>query len=244
MKLEQGQPVEALAHPAGAAQGSRLAHGGAAARAARAAGARAATPRSRRSSTSWSSARSTGRRKAISCAPRRTRRSSPRAPTMRRGLRGYWGSCPTPSSGCRGSRAPPRGASWRMGADREAAEILARSLERQWDSDLVALYAQCRLGRRDAAARAGRALARRAQPGRDAAPRAGRALRAGAAVGQGADLPRGEPRARRRVSHPRRARRAARAAGPRPRGQRPPRRGARSSRWPSSSRAGSSRRAA
>ncbi len=29
--------------------------------------------------------------------------------------------------------------------DREAADILARSLERQWDSDLVALYAECRL---------------------------------------------------------------------------------------------------
>jgi HemY protein len=29
------------------------------------------------------------------------------------------------------------------GDDREAAEILARSLDRQWDSDLVALYAEC-----------------------------------------------------------------------------------------------------
>jgi HemY protein len=31
-----------------------------------------------------------------------------------------------------------------LGSDREAAEIIARSLERDWDSDLVALYAQCR----------------------------------------------------------------------------------------------------
>jgi len=31
-----------------------------------------------------------------------------------------------------------------LGGDREAAELLARSLEREWNSDLVALYAQCR----------------------------------------------------------------------------------------------------
>ena len=31
-----------------------------------------------------------------------------------------------------------------LGGDREAAEILARSLERDWNSDLVLLYAQCR----------------------------------------------------------------------------------------------------
>ena len=61
----------------------------------------------------------------------------------------------------------------------------------------VAIYADCRVPEPDAPARAGRALARRAQPGRGAAPRAGRAVRAAAAVGQGADVPRGEPRARR-----------------------------------------------
>jgi HemY protein len=32
-----------------------------------------------------------------------------------------------------------------QGASREAADIVARSLERQWDPDLVALYAECRL---------------------------------------------------------------------------------------------------
>jgi HemY protein len=31
-----------------------------------------------------------------------------------------------------------------LGGDREAAELLGRSLEREWNSDLVALYAQCR----------------------------------------------------------------------------------------------------
>jgi len=33
-----------------------------------------------------------------------------------------------------------------LGGDREAADILARSLERAWDSDLVELYGECRLG--------------------------------------------------------------------------------------------------
>ncbi len=31
-----------------------------------------------------------------------------------------------------------------LGGDRDAAEILAKSLEREWNSDLVALYAECR----------------------------------------------------------------------------------------------------
>lgn len=33
-----------------------------------------------------------------------------------------------------------------LGGDREAAELIARSLERDWDSDLVDLYGECRLG--------------------------------------------------------------------------------------------------
>jgi HemY protein len=33
-----------------------------------------------------------------------------------------------------------------LGGDREAAEIVARSLERGWDSELVELYGECRLG--------------------------------------------------------------------------------------------------
>ncbi|HZI84990.1 MAG TPA: heme biosynthesis HemY N-terminal domain-containing protein [Casimicrobiaceae bacterium] len=33
-----------------------------------------------------------------------------------------------------------------LGADREAAEIVVRSLEREWDSELVELYGECRLG--------------------------------------------------------------------------------------------------
>jgi HemY protein len=33
-----------------------------------------------------------------------------------------------------------------LGGDREAADIISRSLDRAWDSDLVELYAECRLG--------------------------------------------------------------------------------------------------
>jgi HemY protein len=33
-----------------------------------------------------------------------------------------------------------------LGGDREAAEIIARSLEREWDSGLVELYGECKLG--------------------------------------------------------------------------------------------------
>jgi HemY protein len=33
-----------------------------------------------------------------------------------------------------------------LGGDREAAEIVARSLEREWDSELVELYGECRIG--------------------------------------------------------------------------------------------------
>jgi HemY protein len=33
-----------------------------------------------------------------------------------------------------------------LGGDREAAEIIVASLEREWDSELVDLYGECRLG--------------------------------------------------------------------------------------------------
>jgi HemY protein len=63
---------------------------------------------------------------------------------------------------CRAAHAEDRsrgGASFMaLGGDRDAAEILARSLEREWNSDLVALYAECRPAD-GAAARTGRTLA-------------------------------------------------------------------------------------
>lgn len=61
------------------------------------------------------------------------------------GLRAYWNRLSD------ADRAVPRIAlagarSFReIGADRDAAEILARSLERHWDPELVLLYAECRV---------------------------------------------------------------------------------------------------
>ena len=130
------------------------------------------------------------------------------------GLRAYWNrlvrhrSAPAEDRARGGAKLPA------AGGDREAAEILARSLERNWDPSSSLLYAECRTSRSDAATRAGRAVAHRAQPGCGATPRAGRAVRAGAALGQGADLFRGEPRARGLVSDARRAGRALRATRP------------------------------
>ena len=61
------------------------------------------------------------------------------------GLRDYWGRLPE------SSRIQPkvtRAAAQsflQLGGDREAAEILGASLERDWDSDLVELYGECHL---------------------------------------------------------------------------------------------------
>jgi len=60
------------------------------------------------------------------------------------GLRAYW------SKLAEGEQRNPKIARaaarsfMALGGDREAAELLARSLEREWDSELVALYAQSR----------------------------------------------------------------------------------------------------
>ena len=60
------------------------------------------------------------------------------------GLRAYWARVPE------NDRLQPRVARaaatsfLALGSDREAADILARTLERNWDSRLVLLYAQCR----------------------------------------------------------------------------------------------------
>jgi HemY protein len=61
------------------------------------------------------------------------------------GLRAYWGKLSDAEQRMpKIARAAAR-SFLAQGADHEAAEILARSLERQWDSNLVALYAVCRL---------------------------------------------------------------------------------------------------
>jgi HemY protein len=60
------------------------------------------------------------------------------------GLRAYWAKLPDAEQRMpKIARAAAR-SFMAMGGDREAAEIIARSLERDWDADLVALYAECR----------------------------------------------------------------------------------------------------
>jgi HemY protein len=61
------------------------------------------------------------------------------------GLRAYWNRLPDAvrvDSRVAGAAAQGFLA---MGGDREAAEIASKSLERQWDAELVALFARCRL---------------------------------------------------------------------------------------------------
>lgn len=60
------------------------------------------------------------------------------------GLRAYWNRLSDADK--HNTRVARAGASsfLVLGGDREAAEIIARSLERQWDSELTTLYAQCR----------------------------------------------------------------------------------------------------
>ncbi len=60
------------------------------------------------------------------------------------GLRDYWNRLPD-ADRLHPKVARAAAASFlALGGDREAAEIVVRSLERAWDSDLVALYAECR----------------------------------------------------------------------------------------------------
>ena len=60
------------------------------------------------------------------------------------GLRTYWSKLTeTEQRNPKIARAAAR-SFIALGGDREAAELLARSLEREWDSELVALYAECR----------------------------------------------------------------------------------------------------
>jgi HemY protein len=59
-------------------------------------------------------------------------------------LRDAWARLPDPTrEHPKVARAAAR-SFLQLGGDREAAELLARSLEREWDSDLVELYGECR----------------------------------------------------------------------------------------------------
>ncbi|HTP99858.1 MAG TPA: heme biosynthesis protein HemY, partial [Casimicrobiaceae bacterium] len=62
------------------------------------------------------------------------------------GLRAYWGRL-SDTDRCNPKVARAGAASFlALGGDREAADIIVRCLERNWDPDLAVLYAQCRTG--------------------------------------------------------------------------------------------------
>ena len=62
------------------------------------------------------------------------------------GLRAYWNKLSdTDRTNPKVARAGAT-AFLSLGGDREAADIIARSLERNWDADLAVLYAKCRIG--------------------------------------------------------------------------------------------------
>jgi HemY protein len=62
------------------------------------------------------------------------------------GLRETWSRLPESArTEPRVARAAAR-SFLQLGGDREAAEIVVRSLDREWDSDLVEVYGACRLG--------------------------------------------------------------------------------------------------
>ena len=142
------------------------------------------------------------------------------------GLRAYWHRLPD------AERTNPRVAHAAarsfllLGGDREAAEIAREEPRAGLGSGARGAVRAVPIARRQAAARARRALADASQPGRDAARRARTPVRARAALGQGADLLRGEPGTRRRLAHARGAGRDACPPRSRRRGQRAPRRGA------------------
>ena len=72
------------------------------------------------------------------------RRSSPRECSTAKAFARTGRSSRRPSNAIRRSRARPRAASSRSAATARPPNLLAKSLEREWNSDLVALYAECR----------------------------------------------------------------------------------------------------
>jgi len=60
------------------------------------------------------------------------------------GLRGYWNNLSDAEKRMPKVAAAAAKSFMTLGGDREAADILAKSLEREWNSALVVLYAQCR----------------------------------------------------------------------------------------------------
>ena len=168
LALEQGRPAEALARLAELKRDAG-AHTAALRLELRTLTQRGATPRCPRWSTSSRSARSTTPRRRICCARRRTRRRLRSLAADAAGLRAYWNKLSETDRTLSKIALAGARSFLALGGDREAAEILAKSLERHWDPALASLYAECRVPRRHAPARARRALAAAAQRRRDAA---------------------------------------------------------------------------
>ncbi len=144
LKLEQGQPREALAvlQALRKEAGSHTAALRLELRALQGAGRYAEIPAGRRPARQAQGVRSEPR--ASSCARPRTRRSSLRGSTTRRAF------ARTGRSSSDSEQRMPRIARAAaqtliaLGGDREAADVLARSIEREWNPELVRLYAECR----------------------------------------------------------------------------------------------------
>lgn len=62
------------------------------------------------------------------------------------GLRAYWNRLPDADRTSTKVARAAASAFLALGGDREAAEIIVRSLDREWDSELAVLYAGCRTG--------------------------------------------------------------------------------------------------
>ncbi len=144
MKIEQGQPLEALTLLAGLRKeaGAHTAALRLELRALHAAGRHAEIP---------AAVDQLVKRKVYGASEGELLKAAAHAEELRArvydsvGLRAYWGKLSdTEQRAPRIARAAAT-SFLTLGGDREAAEIAARSLEREWNSDLVLLYADCRV---------------------------------------------------------------------------------------------------
>ena len=144
LALEQGQPNDRAREARRAAPRSGIAHGGAAARSARADGGGPSRggPAAGRPAREAQGLRPGAGRPA---ARDRACGSAGRVPRSTRRVCATTGTASADADRLHPKVARAAAASFlALGGDREAAEIVVRSLERTWDADLVALYAECR----------------------------------------------------------------------------------------------------
>ena len=227
MALERGQPADALARLAELTQGGRPAYGGAAPRDARAH--RGGPPRGDSAARRPARQAQGVRRRAGRAAARgRARRGARRASrTMPPGLRDYWNRLSEADRLQSAGRARGGAASFLAWAAIARPPRSSRAASSATGiRSLVVLYAECTTADATRQLETAERWLAHAQPGCDAAVRARPAVRARAAVGQGADVSRGEPRARRPLAHAPGTRRAAREARAHERGERASRCGA------------------